>query len=102
MPTESPRLRHIPESILTQFLSAWSEWEMNRAENQTLLLDLWPEWSLLDRMWVTVENAVTLSNHTHIEGLCLGIDGSGALKIAEPSGRVISVIAGTVASFRSL
>ncbi|XZE44924.1 biotin--[acetyl-CoA-carboxylase] ligase [Pirellulaceae bacterium SH467] len=90
-----------PESILTQFLSAWREWESNRIENETLLLDSWPEWSLLDRMWVTVENAVTLSNHTRIEGLCLGIDSSGALKIAEPNGRVTPVIAGTIASFRT-
>lgn len=89
-----------PESVLTHFLTAWKKWDSARLAGEDSLLDAWPDWSLLDRMWVTVENAVTLSNRSRIEGLCLGIDQSGALKIAEPSGRVTTVIAGTIASYR--
>lgn len=98
--SDRPHLDTTPETVLTQFLANWRYWENTRSESDNRLLREWHQWSLLDQQWVIVENAVTTGDQTRMEGLCLGIDSSGALKIAQSTGQVTSVIAGTVASFR--
>lgn len=97
--SDRPHLDTSPETVLTHFLANWKQWETERNESENRLLREWQRWSLLDQQWVIVENAVTTLNQSQIEGLCLGIDSSGALKIAQSNGRVASVIAGTIASF---
>ncbi|XZE34584.1 biotin--[acetyl-CoA-carboxylase] ligase [Pirellulaceae bacterium SH501] len=88
-----------PETVLTHFLSNWKRWELGRVERRDSLMREWHHWSLLDQKWVVAENAVTTANQSRVEGLCLGIDSSGALRIAQPNGQVVSVIAGTISSF---
>lgn len=85
------------ESVLVAFLQHWLELEKRHDGDPTWLFECWPERSLLDGQWIEVKHSQGTS-----QGLCLGINASGAILIQNEQLEVIEVIAGTVQSFKPL
>ncbi len=86
-----------PENVLVQFVHHWLTIEKRQMEDPTWLVDGWAERSLLDGHWVEVKHSGGV-----VQGLCVGISPSGALRIQNEQLAVTEVLAGTVLSFRPL
>ncbi|HUP81030.1 MAG TPA: biotin--[acetyl-CoA-carboxylase] ligase [Pirellula sp.] len=85
------------ENILVQFVHQWLTIDQRQHDNPLWLLEHWPERSLLDGQWVEIKHPAGLA-----QGLCLGINPSGAILVRNEQLEVIEVLAGTVQSFRPL
>ncbi len=85
------------ENILVQFVHQWLTIDQRQHDNPRWLLEHWPERSLLDGQWVEIKHPAGLA-----QGLCLGINQSGAILVRNEQLEVIEVLAGTVQAFRPL
>lgn len=86
-----------PENVLVQFVHHWLMIEKRELEDPNWLVGSWTERSLLDGQWVEVKHSGGV-----VQGLCVGISQSGALRIQNEQLEVTEVLAGTVHSFRPL
>lgn len=89
--------RASPENVMVQFAHHWIEAERRQSSDPDWLHRNWTKRSMLDRMWVEVKHAAGIA-----QGLCLGIQSNGALRIQNERLEVIEVLAGTVQAFRPL
>ena len=85
------------ENVLVQFVHQWLAIDQRQNENPRWILDHWVERSLLDGQWVDVKHPAGVA-----QGLCLGINETGAIRIQNERLDVIEVLAGTVLSFHPM